>query len=259
MSKYNSLMHIKKILLTGLSFSIFGVFASLMAGFLLPFCILFSSNNLKSQQRFRRIISGSFRLFIKIISFLGLIKINVTSLDAVKQAKGALVICNHPSLLDVVIIISYLDSIQCVVKSSLWKNPFIGLIVRGCGYIRNNSDPEILLDNFQKCLENGENILIFPEGTRSIPGEKIKLQRGVGNMALFMNANIQMLTMKCSPPALLKGDKWYNIPTETPVFVLDTGPLIDINNFHVDVPRPKRVRMLMREIETFYNGFLGYE
>lgn len=248
--------YIKRLIITGMLFSLFSTFALLIGGIIFPiFHLLFTSKN-KRQKKFRQLISFTFKILLKLVQYCSLAQINTNDLAQLKKLKGALVISNHPTLIDVVLIISELDSIQCVVKNNLWSNLFIGPVVRGCGYIRNDTDPEHLINSFAENINLGENILIFPEGTRSTPGEKLKFHRGVGHLALHLNADIQIITITCNPPTLLKGDRWYKIPNIKPIINLTAGPNIPTNTFHVDMPRPKRVRHLIRELETFYNGFL---
>jgi 1-acyl-sn-glycerol-3-phosphate acyltransferase len=198
-------------------------------------------------------------MYLNILEFLGVIKVKTTDLEKLQKLRGVLIVCNHPSLLDVVVIVAHLKNIQCVVKKELWKNPFLGGVVRAAGYIPNDLSTEQFYKDCMEQLHLGENIIIFPEGTRSIPGRPIKLHRSLGNLALAAKADIQALTMDCSPITLIKGEKWYKIPLRRPIFHLKKGKLFCSTNYRSDLPRSLCVRALMRDIQQYYNRYLGYE
>src|SRR5262249_17894775 len=154
---------------------------------------------------------------------------------------------NHPSLLDVVILMSRLKNVQCVVNKKLWTNPFVGMVVRSAGFIRNDIDPQLFLDRCKEMLARGENIIIFPEGTRTEPGQRMKMCRGVANLALSAQADIQALTLNCSLVWLNKRSKWYDIPPKRADFFLKSGPLFSYKNYMNNSPRSIQARGLMRD------------
>jgi len=197
-----------------------------------------------------------FSLYLSILEFLGILKIETNGLENLQHMRGKLVICNHPSLLDVVILISRLKNIQCVVNNKLWSNLFVGIVVRSAGYIRNDIDPQSFLHQCKQMLNRGENIIIFPEGTRSIPGRPIKMCRGVAHVALCAEADIQALTLHCTYVWLTKGAKWYDIPPRRTNFFLKSGPQFSYKNYMNESPYPIQVRSLMRDIQKYYDGYL---
>lgn len=203
--------------------------------------------------------SHMFKLFLSVLKYLGVFTINARALNQLENLKSSIIICNHPTLIDVVIIMAYLNGIQCVVKKALWNNIFLGAAVRNARYIPNDIAPELFLDTVKKHLANGENILIFPEGTRTEPGIPIKLQRSVGNLALFSSANIQSIFISCCPVTLTKGEKWYNIPDKASIFQVEIGPLFKVSDYQIDKPRSIRVRRLTADMQKYYNERLGYE
>ncbi len=198
--------YIKRLLGTGLGFSLLGIGGLLICISVFPLISLLTRDSLKRQNRVRFVIRKSFRVYLKCLILLGVIKVKTSNLEKLQSIKGVLIICNHPTLLDVVIIMAHLGNLQCVVKKELWRNPFLGGVVRAAGYIRNDLNPEQFSNDCKDQLKQGENIIIFPEGTRSIPGQPIKLHRSLGNLALEAGVNIQALTMDCTPITLIKGE-----------------------------------------------------
>jgi len=236
-----------------LGFSLFGSGGIAVCLTLLPFLLLFAENKYQRSNRIRLIIKYLFRFYLSILEFLGILSIKTKGLERLQNMKGKLIICNHPSLLDVVIIMSRLNHIQCVVNNKLWTNPFVGMIVRTAGYIRNDIDPKNFLQECQEMLDRGENILIFPEGTRTVPSQQIKMRRGFANLALFSKADIQVLTLRCTPVWLIKGSNWYDIPPKRADFLLSAGPIFSHKNDCTDSPRSIRVRTLVKDIQHYYN------
>lgn len=224
---------------------------------LFPLVALLSINGRQRRYRTRAIIHYAFKFFLVFLRFARVLKIKTYDIGPLETMRGNLLICNHPSLLDVVIIMASLKNVQCIVNNKLWKNPFVGLIVRAAGYIRNDIDPELFLDQCMSMLARGENILIFPEGTRSIPDMPIKMHRGFANLALAANVDIQLLLLTCQPTWLTKGAKWYEIPFKRATFILKRGPKFLSDDYNTETPRSIRVRALMRDVKQYYDGNLN--
>lgn len=158
-------------------------------------------------------IHSSFRLYLRVIRLIGVCNINVENREYLNGLKGTLIIANHPSLLDTVILMGQMDRAQCIVKHELWNNFFLGGVMRAANYIRNDQNPTKLIEDCVAALEKGENLIIFPEGTRTRPGEILgKLQRGVANVILNSSAPILPVAIQCNHTTLAKGEPWYNIP-----------------------------------------------
>ena len=83
------------------------------------------------------------------------------------QRDGLLVLANHPTLIDVVCLISLLPNADCVVKRAVARNPFMRGPVRAAGYI-SNDDGAGLVDDCVAAVHAGGTLVIFPEGTRSV-------------------------------------------------------------------------------------------
>lgn len=251
--------YIRRFFGTALGFALFGFGGLAICVAIFPIIILCSKTKEISRDRVRTVIRWTFFLFFKMLEVLGVIKVKAHNLESLNSIKGHLVICNHPSLIDVVIIMAHVKNIQCIVKKELWSNLFIGGVVRAAGYIRNDIAPELFLEECKRQLNSGENIIIFPEGTRSKPGQPITMLRGLGNLALEASVNIQALTLDCTQIFLNKGQKWYKIPPKRAAFDLKVGKVFPISNYQSDAPRSIRVRALMRDIQHYYNRHLGYE
>ncbi len=143
-------------------------------------------------------------------------------------------------------------AVQCVVKASLWNHPFFRLTVGGAGFIRNDLQPEALMQACADSLRAGQNLIIFPEGTRTVPGSPPRLQRGFANLAVRTEANLQLLTITCNPPILFKGNPWWRVPERRSHFRLKVGEQVDIQEFLRYPYRTLGARKLVSFVDRYY-------
>lgn len=149
----------------------------------------------------RLIMTGIFRPYIAIIQASGLVKCDLSALDALAD-KGAVIIApNHPSVIDVVLIGARLTNIVCIMKADIQDNILFGGGARLAGYIRNDSTGNMVRRSVEE-LKAGSQLLIFPEGTRTVsqPVNRFKSafaliarKSGVPVQTVFIESNTQFL------------------------------------------------------------------
>lgn len=115
----------------------------------------------------RFILQKDFQLFIFLLKITGLLILEDEALNVLAQRKGAMIVApNHTALWDIVFIVARVPELLCVMKGSILMNPFLGGGARLAGYIPINSITQMLrLAKHQ--LNNDEQLLMFPEGTRT--------------------------------------------------------------------------------------------
>lgn len=219
-----------RIIATGIAFSYFGIGSLILASLIIPSVKLFNKKDYKRQKKIKTIVHYNFKFFVGLMQFLGLINVKVKDKKLFENIKGCVVIANHPSLIDVVIFISLIKNHNSIVKAGLWNNFYMKNIVREL-YISNALNPEDLLQESKKALNRGENIIIFPEGTRTTPGKSSKIQRGAARIALYSKKDLLPVKIKCEPIALLKNQKWYHIADEKMQYEFIPKPSIKIKNY----------------------------
>lgn len=67
-----------------------------------------------------------------------------------------------------------------------------------------NDRADTLLPASRQRLQQGDTILIFPEGTRTVPGEKMQLQRGAANIAVRCGSDLRVVVIRCTEHMLGK-------------------------------------------------------
>ena len=154
----------------------------------------------------RGLIRHGFRLILAVMRATGLCRIDLTGLRPLLRARGVVVAANHPSLLDVVLIVACLPNAVCIMKAGLWNNILLGGTARLAGYLRNDA-AQPLVRRAAAELRAGANMLIFPEGTRTPPGQEPlgTFRPGFALMARAAGAEIQVVLIECGGPYLCKG------------------------------------------------------
>ena len=244
-----------QIVSAGISYSLFGLGAIFIG---LMFRIVDWLPGIASQHKQRWVrcaIHWGCLTFVRLLKLFGLIdyRFQLQPLQATKP--GKLIIANHPSLIDVVLLFAAYKDICCIVKAALWNSFFTGATVRLAGFIPNNTEHALALAVDK--LHRGEHLLVFPEGTRRDNTEPAHFKRGVANIAVHAEVDILPILIKCYPSALKKDDKWHNIPEGGPKFTLISGELIELNKC-VDstIPRTLQYRRLTRFLEAYYDHWL---
>jgi 1-acyl-sn-glycerol-3-phosphate acyltransferase len=203
------LNYLWRLAATGICFTVFGVGGFLLA--LLVFPLLRFAAGESRLRRIRWATHKSFALFLWFMEVVGVMRMEVVGAEKLRNCRNTLVLANHPTLIDVVAMISLMPMANCVVKQALWKNPLLRGVVRGAAYL-SNSDSNSLIDDCSAALLAGDPLLVFPEGTRSRPGEALCFQRGAAYIALRSGVPVLPVLIDCSPSTLTKRERWYHIP-----------------------------------------------
>ncbi|QBG36986.1 lysophospholipid acyltransferase family protein [Litorilituus sediminis] len=251
-----TLNHLWRILATGFCFAMFGLGGVFLTLFVFPLQKLLIRDQDKKKQLARKTVHYTFKFFIGLMAWCRIFEFDLAKAQQLKALNGHLVLANHPSLIDVVVLISIIPNADCVVKAHLFKNPFLRGVVKNTGYI-SNADPEGLLVDCQASLAAGNNLIIFPEGTRTTPGKKLKFQRGAANIALRCNANenqpLQLTTVLLTlvPSTLTKSESWYQVPERKAQFAAE----IMANEIEIPPLQPENVSKQVRELNNTLESF----
>lgn len=242
-----------RLLATGYNFAFFGIGGFLLALTLLPLVRLWPGSRQKKNERARRLVRQTFRYFVWQMRVTGVISVELRNSEKLRRSDGLLIIANHPTLIDVVLLVSLLPRSCCVVKDALFRNPLLRGVVRATGYINNDSEPAELLRDCRETLASGYSIIVFPEGTRTRPGEPLRFQRGAAHIAVRCGADIVPVTIECEPPMLRKGERWYQIPPRRAHLRVTARDPLAVAELVGDCVTPSlATRRLNRHLENYY-------
>lgn len=182
--------YIRRVLVKLFCFAFFGISSLILAILLFPIMhVLSGFSETKFKKMVRKFNHRYFKFFVKVATILGGIRLTVENKEALVNLRSKVVIANHPSLFDVVILFSLIPNADCIVKGELIQNKFISLIIKNL-YIPNNIPFDEQLEQAKKSMEEGNNLIIFPEGTRSKPNEPWEFKKGAARFALYSKNDV---------------------------------------------------------------------
>jgi 1-acyl-sn-glycerol-3-phosphate acyltransferase len=182
-----------------LSFFVFGVGSLVLILGIFPVTRLFFHPREKFRKQGHRAVSASFRFLIRVMTILNAAKLETDDRNAFRNLSGKIVIANHPSLLDVVMLISLIPNADCIVNGKLLRH-FLRPIVRQM-YIPHSLDFDALVGLCTESLEQGNCLIIFPEGTRTPRSGPIFVKKGAARISLLSGRGIV-------PVRIGGNDKW---------------------------------------------------
>jgi len=159
----------------------------------------------------RAAIARAYRLFWRVAGAGGMLRMDASSLDTLAEEPGLIVVANHPSLLDALMLVSRLPRAACVMKASLMRNPLLGPGARLARYIRNDSASGMVRRAVAD-LRQGGQLLMFPEGTRTTQTPLNPLRPGFALIAKLADAPVQAVFIDTSSPYLGKGWPLWRLP-----------------------------------------------
>jgi len=224
--RYTLLNKYWRVSCTGLSFAAFGIGGLGLRVLVFPLINLLIRKQERRTLWARHVIRLTFRLFIDFMRILGVLRYNITGMERL-QRHGLLILANHPSLIDTVLLMAFVRHADCIVKGAMWRNPFTRGAVSAAGYISNEDGAE-LVDECIASIHHGGNLIIFPEGTRTAADGIMHFKRGAANIAIRGECAITPVIIRCTPGTLGKGNKWWKVPPTVPYFEIMVQADIDI-------------------------------
>lgn len=156
-------------------------------------------------------------------------RIRIEGREKARRDETYIIISNHQSMLDILIINCLLYRFKWISKIENMKVPFIGWYLRMADYItvdRGNSESkDRMMERSFETLSRGTSIMMFPEGTRSLDGKIGFFKRGAFQLALGAKKSIL--------PVLIDGTADI-LPKHGLIF--SSGHKIDIRVFDPVIP-----------------------
>jgi 1-acyl-sn-glycerol-3-phosphate acyltransferase len=242
-----------RILGTGFCFTAFGFGGVLLSLLVFPLQRVLIPEVGRRKKVARHTVHLSFRFFIAMMRMLGIFSYDLEVRALLARSQGKIIIANHPSLIDVVALISMIPNADCVVKAQLFRNPFVRGVITSTGYL-NNSDPDRMLDDCAESLRQGNNLIIFPEGTRTTPGTAFSFQRGAANIAIRSKADYLALWISVQPTTLTKDERWFDIPRTKPDMSIRFLQEIKTAELTAHESTSLAARHLTKKLQQFYQG-----
>ena len=218
-----------RLFATALGFTVFGVGGLIMGLLIFPLLFVFIRDIERRKFTARRLVSRVFGGFWEMISVFGILDYEIKGREHIDARRNQLIVANHPTLIDVVLLTSLFPRANCVVKKAVTENLFMRSVVRAADYISNNA-PDELLESCTAYLQAGGSLMLFPEGTRTKQGQEIDFKPGAATVAVRAGVEVLPIAIECRPLFLSKELPWHFVPNERPVFqinILEPIPAAD--------------------------------
>ncbi len=155
--------------------------------------------------------------FWRVASATGMLRLDSEALRPLRDEAGLIVVANHPSMLDAMMLIAELPRGACIMKANLLRNPFLGPGARLARYIPNDS-PQGMIRMAVAALQQGGQLVLFPEGTRTQQWPLSPLTGSFAVIAKRARAPVQTVFIDTDSPYLGKGWPIWRLPPLPIVF-----------------------------------------
>lgn len=201
----------------------------------------------RRRERARAAVSDLFRSYLHILGTLGILRVDLTELESLRSAGPLVVAPNHPSMLDAVLMLSRMPNATCIMKASLSHNVFLGRGARLAGYIEN-TDPRTMVRQAVQRLEDGGQLLVFPEGTRTVSHPVNPLKGAFALIAKRSGCPVQIVFIESNSGFLGKGWPLWRRPDLPLFYRARLGPRIDPRGLDTDEIKRRTTAVFTREL-----------
>ncbi|HRS08806.1 MAG TPA: 1-acyl-sn-glycerol-3-phosphate acyltransferase [Bacteroidia bacterium] len=140
----------------------------------------------------RKVVNFLTSKFAASVLYSGIhVKKKFYNLDQLDFKKPSIIIANHSSFLDIMIMLMLNHKVIIMAKDWVYRSPLFGMVVRYVGYIFSEDGTEENITNIKAKMDEGYSIMIFPEGSRSSDGNLNRFHKGAFYLAEKLNADIQ--------------------------------------------------------------------
>ena len=241
---------LRRFIGTAIGFFFWGTAGGLLQLVLYPYMLTRKTHSLQNQLKTRRFVGRIWYYFIRYLSFVGVLQVTYKGFEKLGRP-GQLILPNHPSLLDVVLILGKVPTLNCIVKKDLLNNPTMRNQILACGFLPNTESVELLEQSDEVLKEQA--LLLFAEGTRTGWDGVVNLNRGAVSIGLRSAKVITPVVIRMLPLNLKKGQPWYQIPRTRIQYELIVGEDIDPQDWLQTQSLPMASRRLTKYLEDYFN------
>ena len=156
------------------------------------------------------------------------IRVKVEGLEHVNPAETVIFCVNHPSAMDIPILLANLTvQFRFVAKRELFLLPFLGWHLRRSGHIAvERGRPKEAMKGFEEAalkVRAGRSVVMFPEGSRSRTGAMLPFKSGSFYLAIRAGVPVVPITLN-GTRYVLKPDTYHVRPGQTEMIVHEPIP-----------------------------------
>lgn len=135
---------------------------------------------------------------------------------ALKTVRASVVVCNHVSYIDPLLLISLYARHTTIVKNRLFHIPIFGWMLGFSGYLPAASKGRLVekmvrrMEEMPSFLAAGGNLIVFPEGTRGRTGAVGDFNPGAFKIARLCRASLAVVSIENSDRLFTPGRFLFN-------------------------------------------------
>lgn len=153
-----------------------------------------------------------FAFWVRWLHAANVIRITWTGFDR-PLPSGVIYAANHPGIMDAPLLLSRLPDTVCIFKPALLRNPVVAPTALLCGFVSAGDNGLDLIRNAVDRVNAGQSLLIFPEGTRTVPGSALNpLKAGFAVIASRAGRPVQLIRVRTTAGLGAKNQPWWRLP-----------------------------------------------
>lgn len=233
-------------------FAAFGLGALLVSLIGVPVLALVTPDAKARRFRVRALLRLTLRSYLTTMRAARLLDYELRGFERLGRP-GQLIVANHPTLLDVVFLLAFVPNAGCVVKHAILRNPLTRFAAQAAGFISNDPTHEMIA-GAEAALREGQCLIMFPEGTRTVRGMPLRVQRGAANIAVRAATMLTPVTIRCWPSTLGKAERWYQSTARRVRFTLTVGEELPLDEVRRMRSVPLASRALNERLRQHFEG-----
>jgi 1-acyl-sn-glycerol-3-phosphate acyltransferase len=186
-------------------------------------------------------------------------QISIESREKLNNSKTYIIISNHQSMLDILVLFRLLAHFRWVSKTEIFKIPVVGWIMTLNKYIEvkrgDKKSVMKMIEISKKVIASGISILIFPEGTRSKNGNLQQFKDGAFILALDTRTNILPVIINATSGTLTKKGIFLMKKLSIKVRILDEVSYSSFENSGINEIRNRIYGIMKAELQKLKNSF----
>lgn len=180
------------------------------------------------------------------------------TIDAdVRGLRSSIIICNHISYLDPILLVSLFPRHTTIVKNTFFSVPIFGWLLRKAGYVPSTPseifDPAMVthLESIKRHLADGGNLFVFPEGTRGRRGRLLPFNKGVFSIARYCNTGLKLIFIRNTDKLFHPGTFSFHMREDNTIaleLIASLAPDYSADNFSISAVADQAREIFERKI-----------
>jgi 1-acyl-sn-glycerol-3-phosphate acyltransferase len=208
------------VVLMLLTFSVFTA-GCILLGILIVIIAFFPVKRSSKRLFFRKVLRAVVFIPVRLSPSVRIFKENPFNEDFIKPA---VIVVNHQSFIDILMMLSLHPKIVMMTNSWVWNSPFFGHIVRYAGFLHQKRGVDNHIEAIRERVAEGYSVLIFPEGTRSADMKIHRFHKGAFKIAQDLSLDIVPVVIYGNGNLLSKRQPFYIKPGTIGYRILERVP-----------------------------------